>query len=1080
MADDLRPTVQTLLRALPTQKVAALKQLFWSELNYDRAGVTLAMTDWPDALRTLLAEPPQLFATAGEGDGFHVIYCRLRSTNQGQPQPPALGDERLLVGKLLRTHPYALFIFANAAQDHWHFVNVKYEQDAEARARRVFRRISVSPYETAGPTERLRTATERLSLLDIATLAPALAGVSPFVVQNRHDEAFDVEAVTRDFFAAYRTVFEQVETLMSGLAGEAERLFTQRLFNRLLFLIFLERKGWLTFGGRSDYLRALWDAHRRDEEAGEGENFYRDRLRLLFFSGLNTPNEVDVVGANRHGFLQQRIGQVPYLNGGLFEEDAADRNPAVTVLDRAIELILTRLLYHYNFTITESTPLDVEVAVDPEMLGKIIEELVTGRHESGSYYTPKPVVAFMGREAIKGYLEHACPDESEKAIALFVDERDPAGLHRPRAVLEALRRVTICDLACGSGAYLLGMLHELMALRQALAGFVDIDQQTLYDQKLEIIQQNLYGVDIDPFAVNIARLRLWLSLIVEYAGDAPPPLPNLDFKIETGDSLTAPNPAALESDMFRDQQVRDFFALKSRYLQAHGGEKQTLRRQIDDLRGQMRAWARRNGETQEGFDWVVEFAEIFDAPDGDGSGRTVSGAAAAIVNRSGGQMELAGATAQRGGFDIMLANPPYVRQELLKPEYKTLLKANYPEVHAGTADLYVYFYARALHLTKPVGMVVFISSNKFMRAGYGEKLRRHLTTTTTLRALIDYGDLPLFTATAYPCIVATRAAAPGANAAPQTLVIDTLADVEKTGEVMQRRAWALAQTALRPDGWALERPETLALLAKLRKAGKPLREYIGGRFYRGILTGLNEAFIVDEQTKADLMAAHPSSAEVLKPFLRGRDVKRWRVDYQGRYLIKIESSANKRHPWSGKGKQAAEEIFKETYPAIHAHLEPHREALIKRLDQGEYYWELRSCSYWEEFERPKILIPAITNAPQYAFDDSGMYSNDKTSICIAEHPYYLLGILNSRLMWWFITQTASAKQGGFFECKPMYVGQIPIPAWQAGEEITPLVQALLVRQATGADVAALEAAIDTAVYRLFGVAAGEVEVVEGR
>ncbi len=1078
MDPDLRPTVQALLRALPTQKVAALKQLFWSELNYDRAGVTLPMTDWPDALRSLLAEAPQLFATAGEGDGFHIIYCRLRGANQGEPQPPALGDERLLVGKLLRTHPYALFIFANAAQDHWHFVNVKYEQDAEARARRVFRRISVSPYETAGPQERLRTATERLSLLDMATLTPALAGVSPLVVQNRHDEAFDVEAVTRDFFATYRTVFEQVERLITGLAGEAERLFTQRLFNRLLFLIFLERKGWLTFGGRSDYLRALWEAHRRDEAAGEAENFYRDRLRLLFFSGLNTPNEVDVVGANRHGFLQQRIGQVPYLNGGLFEEDATDRNPAVAVPDRAIELILTRLLYHYNFTITESTPLDVEVAVDPEMLGKIFEELVTGRHESGSYYTPKPVVAFMGREAIKGYLEHACPDESEKALALLVDERDPAGLQRPRAVLAALRRVTICDLACGSGAYLLGMLHELMALRQALAGFADIDQQTLYDQKLEIIQQNLYGVDIDPFAVNIARLRLWLSLIVEYAGDAPPPLPNLDFKIETGDSLTAPNPAALEPDMFRDQQVRDFFALKSRYLQAHGGEKQTLRRQIDALRQQMQGWAHHRGEAQEGFDWVVEFAEIFDAPEEAhaGGGRTLSGAATAIVNRSGGQMELAGTTAGRGGFDIMLANPPYVRQELLKPEYKTLLKARYPEVHAGTADLYVYFYARALHLTKPAGMVVFISSNKFMRAGYGEKLRRHLTTATTLRALIDYGDLPLFTATAYPCIVATRAAAPGADAAPQTLVIDTLADVEKTGEVMQQRAWPLAQTALRPDGWALERPETLALLAKLRKAGKPLREYIGGQLYYGIKTGLNEAFIVDLETRNRLIAEDESSRTVLKPFLRGRDVKRWKARYADLWVIFLRhgTSINK-------------------YPAIKAHLEQFKERLQPKPSDwpntkpwpgrkaGSYKWyEIQdNVAYWEEFERPKILIPAITNAPQYAFDDSGMYSNDKTSICIAEHPYYLLGILNSRLMWWFITQTASAKQGGFFECKPMYVGQIPIPAWQAGEEITPLVQALLVRQAAGEDVAALEAAIDAAVYRLFGVAEGEVAVVEG-
>lgn len=144
----------------------------------------------------------------------------------------------------------------------------------------------------------------------------------------------------------------------------------------------------------------------------------------------------------------------------------------------------------------------------------------------------------------------------------------------------------------------------------------------------------------------------------------------------------------------------------------------------------------------------------------------------------------------------------------------------------------------------------------------------------------------------------------------------------------------LAQATLRPDGWVLEHPETLALLAKLRQAGKPLREYLQGKLYFGIKTGLNEAYIVDEQTKQILIAAHPSSEEVLAPFLRGRDVKRWCVDNQGRYLIKLESSANKRHPWSGKDSKTAEAIFKQTYPAIHAHFAPHRAVLIKRLDEA--------------------------------------------------------------------------------------------------------------------------------------------------
>ncbi|HQY94902.1 DNA methyltransferase, partial [Caldilinea sp.] len=910
MVDDLRPTVQTLLRSLPTQKLTALKQLFWSELNYDRAGATLSMAGWPAAMQGMVAEAPQIFATAGEGDGFQVIYCRLSGTDQGRVQPLSLGDERTLVGRLLREHPYALFVFSNTAQDHWHFVNVKYEQDAEARARRVFRRISVGPYETAGPEQRLRTATERLSLLDIAMLAPALLGVSPLVIQNRHDEAFDVEAVTRDFFATYRTIFEQVEKLITGLAGEEERLFTQRLFNRLLFLIFLERKGWLTFDGRSDYLRALWEAHRGAVEAGDDDNFYRDRLRLLFFSGLNTPNEVDVVGANRHGFLQQRIGHAPYLNGGLFEEDAGDRNPNVVVSDRAIDLILTRLLYHYNFTITESTPLDVEVAVDPEMLGKIFEELVTGRHESGSYYTPKPVVAFMGQEALKGYLESACAGEERAALAAFVERRDPAALHRPDGVLDALRQVTICDPACGSGAYLLGMMHELMDLRGALAARATVDHQTLYEQKLEIIQRNLYGVDIDPFAVNIARLRLWLSLIVEYEGETPPPLPNLDFKIETGDSLTAPSPASLEPDMFRDQQVREYFELKSRFLQAHGGQKVELRRQIDALREQMRAWAHTSGRV-DGFDWVVEFAEVFDGP--DGLGLTVSGAMAQIVNTTAGQMELAGEAAKHGGFDVILANPPYVRQELLGGEYKAQLKAIYPEVYAGAADLYVYFYARALQLARPGGMVVFISSNKFMRAGYGEKLRKHLGAATTLRAVIDYGDLPLFTATAYPCIVATRKQAPEPKSRFQTVVIDDIHEVENTSSVVTQRASDRPQSSLHANGWILGQLQIVSLMTKLKDAGPPLGEYVKGAIHYGIKTGLNEAFVVDRTTRDRLIEEHESSQLLLKPYLRGRDIKKWNVQATDLWLI-----------FTRRGTDISQ------YPAIERHLEQFKERLLPK------------------------------------------------------------------------------------------------------------------------------------------------------
>ncbi|HNJ43849.1 MAG TPA: class I SAM-dependent DNA methyltransferase, partial [Acidobacteriota bacterium] len=424
---------------------------------------------------------PVLFAAGGDDHAFHIIYCRLKSDRL------LFGDEREIVDTLSADHPYVLFVFSNQSQSAWHFLNLKYT--TKTGIRRVFRRITVQK------GEGLRTATERLALLDLEAIQP----LSPLAIQQRHDEAFDVEAVTKKFFTTYRDVFQKVEQSIEGTSSiEQRRLFTQRLFNRLMFIAFIQKKGWLRFShaqtgkGRRqipasdetpNYLDQLSENYRNDPIVER--NFYRERLKLLFFSGLNTPNEANLVSIANGGFLRKLIGDVPYLNGGLFEEDDDDRNPSIFVPDASIQLILEDLFAGFNFTVTESTPLDIEVAVDPEMLGKVFEELVTGRHESGSYYTPKPIVSFMCREALKGYLATELPKESPAALEAFVDQHHPADLTDPEAVLEALRRVTVCDPACGSGAYLLGMLHELLDLRAALFAVKQVDNRSNYDRKLE-------------------------------------------------------------------------------------------------------------------------------------------------------------------------------------------------------------------------------------------------------------------------------------------------------------------------------------------------------------------------------------------------------------------------------------------------------------------------------------------------------------------------------------------------------------------------------------------------------------------
>ena len=300
------------------------------------------------------------------------------------------------------------------------------------------------------------------------TIAQQLAGIYRDTAHARRDvrtalgRAYDVDAVTKRFFTEYRRIFGEVMTLVRGIPVEDERrLFCQTLFNRLMFLYFLQRKGWLTFNGSPEYLEALWRSRT------SGESFYDVRLKLLFFTALNN---ADSRSPGTPTFADNLIGEVPFLNGGPFEQKDIDKRPGVVVPDEAIGLVLNQLFRRFNFTIEESTPYDVEVAVDPEMLGKVFEELVTGRHETGSYYTPRPIVSFMCREGLKGYLTSALTASrgiaiSERGgrdvatgIAAFVDDHnvDRLSVGDARALLDALESVTVVDPACGSGAYLLG------------------------------------------------------------------------------------------------------------------------------------------------------------------------------------------------------------------------------------------------------------------------------------------------------------------------------------------------------------------------------------------------------------------------------------------------------------------------------------------------------------------------------------------------------------------------------------------------------------------------------------------------
>jgi hypothetical protein len=439
----------------------------------------------------------------------------------------------------------------------------------------------------------------------------------------------------------------------------------------------------------------------------------------------------------------------------------------------------------------------------------------------------------------------------------------------------------------------------------------------------------------------------------------------------------------------------------------------------------------------------------------------------------------------KGGFDAVIGNPPYVRQELLS-EHKPYFARHY-RVYHGVADLYSYFIEKGISLLNSNGLFGFIVANKWMRANYGEPLR-HWLKLQQIKQIIDFGDLPVFTeATTYPCILICgkhdeQMEFEAVNV--KTLGFDDLEEYVESQKII------LARELLDDRGWNLVSTREINLLKKIQSRGIPLGEYVNGKIYRGVLTGLNEAFVIDRETRDRLIAEDERSAEIIKPFLAGRDIKRYQKPQSDKYLI-----------FTKRG------IDINKYAAIKRHLEQYKKRLMPKPKDhkgsnwegrktGSYKWyEIQDAiDYYEEFEKPKIIVPAIVKEGNYAFDDQKIYSNDKTSI-IRTEDLYLLGILNSKPCDYHLKSIASTKQNGYFEYKPMYISKLSIPKPSASiyTEIVQLVEMIiglydnLNQQKLPEKIDQLKSRvqytdqkINALVYELYGLTEEEIIIVEGR
>ncbi|HUT99023.1 MAG TPA: Eco57I restriction-modification methylase domain-containing protein, partial [bacterium] len=934
-------------------ELGAIQNLF-AKLNYEVFDEPVDHSGWGDGLARENVAEARIINRRGQFNIAHVtIPARTIHGRDFLPRSP----QRAIFKQLERDFPFLFVVFSDEERRFWDFTSVKLVAEKErTRGRRVFRRI----YVEAGRPKR--TVVERLALLYAES-------DDLFKIQEQcFDRAFDVNAVTKEFYEEYHGLYlrlsgqlPKANRAMFGDASTQHRPneFAQRLMGRVMFLYFLQRKGWL--GDDTDFLRKeFWKA---DEK---GKNFYRDVLETVWFRCLNTPDK-------REG-LPDPYKSIPYLNGGLFTPDYAFDTDELLPLPNDFFSTdhlrqgegdgLLDIFDRYNFTIEESTPLDQEVAVDPEMLGKVLENLLEEeeRKKEGVYYTPRPIVDFMCRESLLGYLADQTGIGRESLEELLDIEKlqeaewkeehgEDLGYSLNQAaakrVLDALENVKVLDPAVGSGAFPLGMMHNLMQVYRA-AGVIRgerirPDSNVAAERKMKIIADNLYGVDIKSEAIEIARLRLWLSLVVEQRSpDEVEPLPNLDFKFMVGDSLIeeiegipiypvaggGDGELGIQTPKVAKAQEK-LIELEESYFNAHtAAERKELEEEI-----QKAVLAVVEGAVDEGLMEIKRKWKVHDQAVAKRSTKKLEQERQALIEA---EARLRGIVLQardaekplpffpfrlffgevwregREGFDIVIANPPYVRQEKFEGGYKEKLARHYEDVYTSVCDIYVPFYKRGFELLKPGGYLTFISSGTYARTGFGEKLRRWLRNNVTIRRWVDFGDLqPFEDQTTYPVVpVFKNRKADGGRRLAYYQLPDL--DYGDFSEKVERGSFEVVQSDLADDGYRFLRPEVKAVFDKIVAAGRPLREVVG-EIYRGVLTGFNEAFIVDGPTKDRLIAEDPKSAELLKPFLMGRDLKPWRYEFKDRWLIFTRHGVDIKR-----------------YPAIKRHLEQYKNQLKPR------------------------------------------------------------------------------------------------------------------------------------------------------
>lgn len=826
------PTVENTQRILSHlqnfQGIESLKQLFWVELNYNRENTLI--DNLPERAASLVAADPLRFATGGKDSNFYIIYVQLKTNKLLNTH------ERQIVTHLQSDYPDALYVFSNSTQNHWHFVNVKFTREKQReneqqpkehkKQRNVFRRITIAP------DERLRTAAERIAMLDLEEIGEQDALFSSqemltsLEIRKGHEDAFNVEAVTKKFFEDYKRVFRELQDELCEQTDDEKWAhdYAQQFLSRCLFLYFIQRKRWL--GDDIEFIRTFWETYQNESE--DKDTFVEKWLNVLFFQAFNDRP------CNGYRYIPSKVRDTlqlaPYLNGGLFRKNELDTDYIVNISDDLWQDIFT-FFEQYNFTIAEDTPLDQEVAVDPEMIGKVYESLVSvedeERGDAGIFYTPRVEIDLMCRLALVDNLANHIGTENDKHLfyeVLFAFEPEEkiesdeklADLWDP--IYKHLIEITIVDPACGSGSFLVGMLHVLDDVRERAEQHLGINSESRFERRKALIGKNLYGVDVKQWACKVAELRLWLALIIDADFETAeltvreknePLLPDFSFNIRHGDSIVqdigglnlvqtrgiSSMSSGLKSKVenLKSEKLRFYnndperkYAEKGDLQEAENflfrellqdydvqiaKEIQKIKVLLEDPAEQLTLTGLKPTESQQlNFETLKMQKELARHEEN----HTQVQRAREVLSSSTTppfiwDIAFVEIFSQRDGFDIVVENPPYTRQEdirdLMLPSEEAKIPANkkaykakleraiyqaFPEYFgykenrntvqhnlSAKNGLYVYFYFHGLYLLNPKGSFCTITSNSWLDVEYGKNLQEFLLKQCYLKMVLD-------------------------------------------------------------------------------------------------------------------------------------------------------------------------------------------------------------------------------------------------------------------------------------------------------------------------------------------------------